>query len=274
MGPPDAAYEKGYLFAQEPGDWPGLANERGTLFGLQDVLGYNPVQLPRYWAYVRATNDLPLYYNAAAIQHPDRGDIDLLGIRLLVVPEGVAPTVPGRAISTAGGYDLVRVRDAPPLVSAPTNVVVVSSAAEALRLARRAAFDPSSTVVLEELPQIASGGWPGSLRYAMAGPEHLRISVDLPADAVVLVRISYDPGWRATVDGRPAPVMPADGFLLGVSVGAGEHTVALTYLDADVTTGVRWSMGVWGALLVALLVSLGLEWRAATREPTALREPS
>lgn len=264
---PDAAYEKGYLFAQEPWDWPALANERGTLFGLQDVLGYNPVQLPRYWAYVRATNDLPLYYNAAAIQRPDRGDVDLLGIRVLVVPEGVAPTVPGRVIATAQGYDLVRVRNAPPLVSAPTNVVVVGSTAEALGQARRAAFDPSRTVVLEERPQIASGGAPGSLRYAMTGAEHLRVTVDLPADAVVLVRIAYDPGWTATVDGQPAPVLPADGFLLGVPVGGGVHEVQLTYLDADVTTSVRWSAEVWGALLVALLVALGLEWRAATREP-------
>ena len=48
--PPAAAYEKGYLFAQEPADWPALANERGTLLGLRDALGYNPVQLPRYWS--------------------------------------------------------------------------------------------------------------------------------------------------------------------------------------------------------------------------------
>ena len=265
--PPDAAYEKGYLFAQESWDWPALANERGTLFGLQDVLGYNPVQLPRYWAYVRATNDLPLYYNAAAIQRPDRGDVDLFGIRLLVVPEGVAPTVPGRVIATAGGYDLVRVDDAPPLVSAPTHIVLAGSPAAALDLARRAAFDPSRTVILEERPRIASGGAPGSLHYAMTDAEHLRVKVDLPADAMVLVRIAYDPGWTATVDDQPAPVLPADGFLVGVPASGGVHTLQLTYHDADVTAGLRWSAGVWGALLIALLVALGLEWRAAMREP-------
>ena len=71
--PPDAWYEKAYLFAQEPSDWPALANERGTLFGLHDVLGYSPVQLPRYWAWVRAVDDLTVAYNASSIQAPAIG---------------------------------------------------------------------------------------------------------------------------------------------------------------------------------------------------------
>ena len=48
--PPAAFYQRGYLSAQEPSDWPALTLERGTLFGVRDVLGYNPVQLQRYWS--------------------------------------------------------------------------------------------------------------------------------------------------------------------------------------------------------------------------------
>ena len=48
-------------------DWPALAMERGTLFGVRDVLGYNPVQLPRYWTYIRAANAPAVFYNASVM---------------------------------------------------------------------------------------------------------------------------------------------------------------------------------------------------------------
>ena len=68
---PAANFDKGYLFTQRPQDWPALALERGTLFQIPDVLGYNPVQLPRYWTYIRSTNDNPVFYNASVIGRPD-----------------------------------------------------------------------------------------------------------------------------------------------------------------------------------------------------------
>ena len=68
--PPAASFDKGYLFTQRPQDWPALAMERGTLFGIPDVLGYNPVQLPRYWTYIRATNSNPVFYNASVLGLP------------------------------------------------------------------------------------------------------------------------------------------------------------------------------------------------------------
>ena len=107
--PPAAAYLKGYLFAQEPTDWPALANERGTLFGIRDTLGYNPVQLPEYWRYIRSANPLPMYYNAAVLARPEAVDLLRLDVRYLVVPTGVPPPVPGEVVLTADGYDLFEV---------------------------------------------------------------------------------------------------------------------------------------------------------------------
>jgi hypothetical protein len=111
--PPAAAFEKGYLFAQEPSDWPALANERGTLFGLRDALGYNPVQLPAYWRWIRERNPLPIHYNAAVLARPTPADLQTIGVRYLVVPEGVAPPVDGSVVTTADGYDLVEVAQPP-----------------------------------------------------------------------------------------------------------------------------------------------------------------
>jgi hypothetical protein len=261
--PPDAAYQKGYLFAQDPWDWPMLANERGTLFEVRDVLGYNPVQLPRYWTWIRAANPLPVYYNATSIQRPTPADLALLGVRYLIVPQDVPSPVPGRIVQTADGYDLVRVPGAP-LVSAPTDVRVVGSADDAVAATLTPGFDPSTEVILERSPGIATGGAGGSVTSTVPSAEQVDVRTALASDAVVLVRVAYDPGWTATVDGTQAQVLPADGFLLGVPVPAGEHTVTLTYHDAQVVDALWWSAAVWAALLLAWLIALVRERLAAT----------
>ena len=47
--------------------------------------------------------------------------------------------------------------------------------------------------------------------------------------ATVVLSASYDPGWRATVDGHPAPTVMVAPALVGVVVGPGVHTVAFDY---------------------------------------------
>ena len=93
---PDAYFNKGYLFTRKESDWPALLIGRSVLFEVPDTLGYSPVQLPGYWAYVHATNTLPVFYNAAVIQVPTLTDLRLLGARYLIVPQGIpSPLPPG-----------------------------------------------------------------------------------------------------------------------------------------------------------------------------------
>ncbi len=95
--PPAAYFEKGYLWMKSPADWPALAPSRGTLFQIPDALGYNPVQLPRYWRYIRTTNQLSVFYNASVLNLPSAEDVRLLGLRYLVVPTGLTAPVAGES---------------------------------------------------------------------------------------------------------------------------------------------------------------------------------
>lgn len=47
--------------------------------------------------------------------------------------------------------------------------------------------------------------------------------------ATVVLSASYDPGWRATVDGHPTPTVMVAPALVGVVVARGVHTVAFSY---------------------------------------------
>jgi hypothetical protein len=252
---PAADFEKGYLFSQQPTDWPALAMERGTLFGINDVLGYNPVQLPRYWSYIRATNRLSVFYNASVISEPTPSNVRLLGARYLIVavgqhmPRGVVAPVVARSF----GYELREVLGWEPRVSVVPTWRVVAGPLAALHVVARPGFDPSRRVVLEHdaglSPQPQTS--PGTATYAEQNPENVDLSVEASGPSIVLIRNAVDRGWSATVDGRSAPVLPADGFLQSVTVGAGRHDVRLTYRDPAIGRGLAASAIVWAMWAVA-----------------------
>ncbi len=268
---PAANFDKGYLFTQRPQDWPALAMERGTLFQIADVLGYNPVQLPRYWTYIRSTNDNPVFYNASVIGRPTLENARLMGVRYVIVPKGFQSLPAGRIVASADDYDLVEVYGWEPRVSVLPAWTVEPSAPDALRAIGTPGFDPSRSLVLEQEPgiQATSGALPGTATYREVSPEDVRVEVDTPAPSVVVVRNSYDPGWTATVDGQVVPVLAADYLLQGVAVPAGRHEIRLTYHDPDLARGLTAGVAVWFILLAAVPAAALLERRRSARRPGA-----
>jgi hypothetical protein len=269
--PPASSFEKGYLFMQLAPDWPALAMERGTLFGLHDTLGYNPVQLRRYWDYLRVRTPLPIFYNAAVIDVPTMRDVRLLGMRYVVVPTGIAVPLEGTVVDRADGYDLFEVDGWQPRASVVPNFRVVPSTAGALRTVLPPSFDPGRLAVLERDPGIepTPEAEPGVASYAELDPEHARIEVTATAPSIVVVRTTFDEGWTATVDGVEADVVPADGFLQGVAVPAGEHVVELVYRDDAVADGLRAGAVAWGLLLAAVATAWVIRRRPRRRDGAA-----
>jgi hypothetical protein len=100
------------------------------------------------------------------------------------------------------------------------------------------AFDPRNEAVVESGPgalgPLASpGGGTGAAGSAaeIASYEPDRVEVVARTDRpglLVLTDVFY-PGWKATVNGRDAPVHPVDLAFRGVVVGAGTSTVVFTY---------------------------------------------
>jgi hypothetical protein len=273
--PPAAYYEKGYLFMQLSPDWPALSMERGSLFGVRDVLGYNPVQLPRYWSYIRARSQLPIFYNASVIDLPAPRDVRLLGVLYLVVPTGIASPLPGEVVERDQGYDLVQLDDREALVSVVPRWQLAPSASAALRDVLSLDFDPANEAVLERDPGLAMSpqAIAGTATITHADAQALAMRVNAHGPSIVVVRSSYDDGWAATVDGVDTPVLPVDGFLQGIPVGAGSHDVRLEYHDDAITAGIVAGIAVWSAVLVAFALSWALG-RARRRRQVAAPAPA
>ena len=66
-----------------------------------------------------------------------------------------------------------------------------------------------------------------------------------------MVTRSWDPGWKAAVDGEEVPLVRADLAFMGVSVPQGEHRVTLTYRPVSFRAGALISA-------LSLIVLLGL----------------
>ena len=83
--------------------------------------------------------------------------------------------------------------------------------------------------------------------------------------ATVVLSASYDPGWHATVNGRPAPTVMVAPALVGVVVGPGLHTVAFTY-DGFGSYAALFVLAVVVLLVVAVGPAL---WRRLRRSTAA-----
>jgi hypothetical protein len=129
----------------------------------------------------------------------------------------------------------------------------VVPAAGAVRTLADPAFDPRREVVVEEG------------RSATAGPAFRATAVirSRRADRVVIettaggaghlvLTDAYDPGWRATVDGQPAPVLRANAAFRAVPIGAGPHVVELVYRPRSATIGLAVSMATLSLVLAGL----------------------
>ena len=92
----------------------------------------------------------------------------------------------------------------------------------------------------------------------------IRLSLELSNGGVLTLRNTFDPGWRAEIDGQDARTLPVDGFLQGVIVARERsREVVLTYHDDAVMVGLALGALVWASLLAAPLLALVRERRDA-----------
>jgi hypothetical protein len=149
----------------------------------------------------------------------------------LTVPAGLAPVASGCVSVFANPSALPRARFVPALA-----VSTRPDEAGALALVQEGSFDPRSTLVVEKPgpEQTASTRWttpPGSKSVELVEdlPERVRLRANVPFPGYVVLADTFAAGWRATVDGEPAEILPADVAFRAVWVEPGEHEVVFAF---------------------------------------------
>lgn len=246
-----------------------LVNNVATALGLEDVQGYNPIQILHYVEYVNALNGMAQEYHGADIYPAglDSPLLDLLNVRYLIVPTEFPPERSDlHALRSAWEVvyadDQVQVLRNPEALPRAWIVHDVQEAAEEeemLSLLASGGIDPRRTALVEEpVPGVepAASSVPEHVEILPTGdPDELRIRVQTGASGfLVLSEIAY-PAWRATVDGEPVSLITTNGALRGLPVPAGDHLVELRLESVALRVGLWISTTTFAVLLGLLLIA-------------------
>ena len=116
-------------------------------------------------------------------------------------------------------------------------------------------FDPSQEIVLPPGDVVPpTPGFSGKSRIAEFKPDRVRIEAELGAPGYVVLVDTYDPGWHATVDGAPTPLLRANVAFRAVNVPPGRHIIDLIYRPPAVLWGL--ALSGLGAAIALVLGSL------------------
>jgi len=95
----------------------------------------------------------------------------------------------------------------------------------------------------------------------------------LDGPRVLMFTDALYPGWKAFVDGQPAPILRANDAFKAVVLPAGEHTVEFAFMPARVFAGVAISGGTAaGALALLVAAFIGARRARAKTPPVQLAE--
>ncbi|PYV16869.1 MAG: hypothetical protein DMG07_06980, partial [Acidobacteria bacterium] len=143
-------------------------------------------------------------------------------VELPGLESGLPPDLPARAVAKLG-----------PLVAGEFR----------LRLAKTEACSAylDSVRVTAALPPAEEQN-PGTVAVTSFAPNRIKLAASLTRPAFVVLSEVYYPGWEATVDGRPAPLVNGDYILRAVPVSAGRHEVVLRFRSRPFQLGLTISL--------------------------------
>lgn len=111
-------------------------------------------------------------------------------------------------------------------------------------------FDPHQTAWIDEAVigdvQEFRGqkprGNPEKVEVRYPSPRQAVLECDLESPGMVILSDVYYPGWKLTIDGKPAPIYRANRLMRGAAVKAGKHTLVYTYDPGSFRIGLALSV--------------------------------
>ncbi len=203
-------------------DQPELYPNRPLVQGIPDVRGYDPI-------------------------------ITAAHARWVNVMAGLPPETPGRGFLSVGRvahWDLARdlgvtVVAACEVINAP-ELEPLWASATGLRLWRLRGDHQPGRWVAGTTDADSAGA---TVTLLERGFDHAVWEIDAPSAGHFVTDVPFHPGWRARVDGEPAAVLEGETPWVTVSVPAGRHRVAMSFLPMSLVRGALFTLA--GLLLAA-----------------------
>jgi uncharacterized membrane protein YfhO len=121
-------------------------------------------------------------------------------------------------------------------------------------------FDPAKTVLVSTpqagLSALATNENSGTVEFKSYSPKQIVLATQAAMPSVLLLNDKFDPGWRVTVDGKPAELLRCNYIMRGVYLPAGSHTVEFQFSLPNKLLYVTLAAIFTGMVLTGILVYL------------------
>jgi len=250
----DSDFWMSYAMRQQLESYNNVMNRVETA-GSQDRTGFSPLLTSLGWTGYDprdVTQFLPLLRHAAVsrvlsfdrIEHPE------LALRT---------TIP---VATTGlGIHVYELKRPWPRIQVACRVHRASTRLDAARMPHAATWDPYRDIALEGPNALRTTPCrTGRARSVSLLPDEEHYETESDGPGWLLVRSTHARGWRATVDGQPAPLLRADGRHRAVAIPSGRHAVMLRYEPPWLLPGVVLTL-ISAAALIWMLLRRPEKWR-------------
>jgi O-antigen/teichoic acid export membrane protein len=234
-----------------------LPPNTAMLKGIQDARGYDsiiPKQYVAFWGLMEEPQGL-LYNRIHKLVRQESLTspfLDLLNVKYVLSTQPLA--LPGLREVYRGEVEIYRNEDYLPRAFVLSDAIPAASREEALKLMRRASFDPKRTVVLETgepLPASSSAGGLTPARIISYRANEVVVGVDSLEAGYLVLTDNYFPGWRAAVDGQETRLYRADATFRAVRLPPGPHKVVFRYSPDS------FKMGLMASFIAAIGLVVG-----------------
>jgi hypothetical protein len=215
----------------------------GIAYGLEEIGGISPLRVGRYDRLL----DLP-----PEVIWP------LLNVRYIIT--GRSGMANAEVVATEGATRLLRLQDSLPRAWLVGFAETNADDRAVLAAMQKSEFNPQAQAYVAEslpFPLVPNAAFT-PVEWIERKPERLGMSVNTPTSELLVLSEVYYPGWRATVDGVPTPILRADYALRAVAVPAGRHQIEMVYDPWSVKMGIGLSAAT---LLVVGAGAFVLVWR-------------
>lgn len=224
---------------------------KGVLFKVFSVSGYEPLILRRYAELVNLAHKKPIDIVPAALFEDDYFSThtfmnsklaDLMNVKFFMMPggkkiEGMSPIFKGRLFESldphySGEISVYTNPSSLPRAMLIHKAVVVKNDHEIIKRLTDESFDPEDTIILSEEPPIPLLNSPSpedEVEIVHYRPNSITLQTNSTSKGFLFLSEVFYPGWQAYVDGWESQILRADYLFRAVPLDEGSHEVLLVY---------------------------------------------
>jgi hypothetical protein len=212
-----------------------------ALYGVENIAGFEAI-IPRSYFVVAEAAGARVSPAGRTLQFTkfDSPLLDFLGLKHVLLPPTIPMPARFRKIETFGPVALFENRAALPRARMVSDVRTAAGEPEAEELLRNPKFDPRREVIVECDRPLGAGE--GEVTWKERTPDRTALEVVAKQNGVLVVADTDYPGWEATVDGTPAPILRANLAFRAVEIPAGTHLVDFRFRPSSARHGLLASM--------------------------------